>query len=139
MNIKPIRTDEDYDKALSRIEQLMDAVTQQDIDELDILGTLVDAYESEHFPIPAPGPVAAIKYRMEQMGLSRTDLAPILGAKSRVIDILSGRRSLTVAMIQRLHTKLDIPYSALLEGWRRTPKRKATPRSHAGRKKLKQS
>ena len=83
-------------------------------DELDVLATLVDVYEKEHFPIHAPDPVEAIKFRMEQMGLDRKDLEPFLGSRARVSEILNKRRGLSLAMIRSLHENLDIPLDALI-------------------------
>jgi len=115
MTIRPIRTASDHERALKRIEALMSA--QKDTaegDELDVLATLVDVYEKEHFPIHAPDPVEAIKFRMEQMGLDRKDLEPFLGSRARVSEILNKRRGLSLAMIRSLHENLDIPLDALI-------------------------
>ena len=83
-------------------------------DELDVLATLVDAYERDHFSIDSPEPVDAIKFRMEQMGLERKDLEPLLGSRARVSEVLNKRRGLSLAMIRSLHEKLDIPLDALI-------------------------
>jgi HTH-type transcriptional regulator/antitoxin HigA len=83
-------------------------------DELDVLATLVDAYEREHYPIDAPDPVDAIKFRMEQMGLSRKDLEPFLGSRARVSEVMNKRRGLSLAMIRSLHENLEIPLDALI-------------------------
>ena len=83
-------------------------------DELEVLATLVDVYEGEHFPIDAPDPIEAIKFRMEQMGLDRKDLEPFLGSRARVSEILNRRRGLSLAMIRSLHENLDIPLEALI-------------------------
>ena len=115
MNIRPIRSASDHESALKRIEALMSA--QKDTaegDELEVLATLVDAYEKEHFPIDAPDPVEAIKFRMEQLGLDRKDLEPFLGSRARVSEILNKRRGLSLAMIRSLHENLDIPLDALI-------------------------
>ena len=85
-------------------------------DELDVLATLVEAYENKHFPISAPDPVEAIKFRMEQLGLDRKDLEPFIGSRARVSEILNRRRGLSVAMIRSLHENLDIPLEALIGG-----------------------
>lgn len=82
--------------------------------ELDVLATLVDAYEARHFPIDPPDPIEAIKFRMEQMGLKRKDLEPLPGGRSRVSEVLSGKRSLSIQQIRNLHAKLRIPYENLL-------------------------
>jgi HTH-type transcriptional regulator/antitoxin HigA len=114
MIIRPIRNNSDHESALKRIEALMSA--RQDTtegDELDVLATLVDAYEKEHFPIDAPDPIEAIKFRMEQLGLERKDLEPLLGSRARVSEVLNKRRGLSLAMIRSLHENLEIPLDAL--------------------------
>ena len=104
MTIRPIRNNSDHENALKRIEALMSALQDTaEGDELDVLATLVDAYEKEHFPIDAPDPVEAIKFRMEQMGLERKDLEPYLGSRARVSEVLNKRRGLSLAMIRSLH------------------------------------
>ncbi len=115
MNIRPIRNSDDHESALKRIETLMSAeYGSPEGDELDVLTTLVDAYEREHFPIDAPDPIEAIQFRMEQMGLDRKDLEPYLGSRARVSEILNRRRGLSLAMIRSLHKNLDIPLEALI-------------------------
>jgi HTH-type transcriptional regulator/antitoxin HigA len=115
MQIRPIRTKEDHASALKRIETLMCAAPgSAEGEELDILATLVDAYEAKHHAIDAPTPVAAIQFRIEQQGLSRKDLEPILGSRSRVSEILAGKRSLTLNMIRRLKSGLGIPADLLI-------------------------
>ena len=108
-NLKPIRTKADYQAALRVIERLWGARagTPQG-DRLDILATLVDAYENEHYPMDPPDPIEAIKFRMEQQGLDRKDLAEILGSRTRVAEVLNRRRGLSINMIRRLHEKLGI-------------------------------
>lgn len=117
MDIRPIHTNTDYQDALREISTLMEtdpnAGTPQG-DRLDILATLVQAYESRHFPISAPDPVEAIKFRMEQSGLSVKDLEPLIGKSNRVYEILNRKRPLTLAMIRRLHQSLGIPASVLI-------------------------
>lgn len=115
MDIHPIRTETDYEQALAKIEQLWgsEASTPKG-DELDILLTLVDVYEQTHHPIDPPDPVEAIKFRMEQMGLSRKDLEPFIGKRGRVAEVLNGRRSLSLSMIRLLHTHLHIPLESLV-------------------------
>jgi HTH-type transcriptional regulator / antitoxin HigA len=115
MKVKVIRTKSAYLTALARIEKLMDAKpgTSQG-DELDLLSLLVHDYEEKHFPISKPDPVAAIRFRMEQEGLTTKDLVPILGSKSRVSEILSGRRGLSLKMIRALVSHLHIPAEILL-------------------------
>ena len=115
MMIKPIKTENDYDQALKRIDELWGAKAgTPEGDELDILITLVQAYDVEHYPIPPPTPIDAIEFRMDQMGLTRTDLAKFLGSKSRVSEILSGKRKLTVHMMKILHRELGVPAESLL-------------------------
>lgn len=113
--IRPIRTEQDYDAALARVETLMEAVrTEDEDDELDVLATLIELYEDMRFPMDAPDPIAAIKFRMEQMGKSQSDLAPILGSRAKVSEVLSGKRELTLKMIRALHEHLQIPADVLI-------------------------
>ena len=113
--IRPIRTEQDYDAALARVEMLMEAVrTKDEDDELDVLATLIELYEDARFPMDAPDPIAAIRFRMEQMGKSQSDLAPILGSRSKVSEVLSGKRELTLKMIRALHEHLQIPADVLI-------------------------
>ena len=115
MQIRPIRTDVDHAAALRRIDQLMDAAPgTPEADELDVLATLVEAYEDRHFPIADPDPLAAIQFRMEQLGLSRKDLEPLLGSRGRVSEVLNGRRALSLQMIRRLNRELGIPLESLV-------------------------
>jgi len=115
MQIRPIRTDADHAAALLRIDQLMDAEPgTPEADELDVLATLVEAYEDRHFPIADPDPLAAIQFRMEQLGLTRKDLEPLLGSRGRVSEVLNGRRALSLQMIRRLHRELGIPLESLV-------------------------
>lgn len=115
MDIHPIKTNDDYESALSRIEILMDARPgTKKGDELDVLATLVEAYESEHFPMDSPDPVAAILFRMEQLGLDRKALEPYLGSRSRVSEVLNRKRTLSMTQIRKLHDGLDIPYENLI-------------------------
>lgn len=115
MNLFPIRTPEDYDRALIRIDALMDAeLGTLEGDELDILVTLVEAYEAKHYPMPVCDPVEAIKFRMEQMGLEPKDLTPIIGSRSKVSEVLNHKRQLSIAMIRNLHARLHVPYESLI-------------------------
>ena len=114
---KLLKTPEEHAAALERLEGLMMLDPNEgsaEADELEILGLLIDTYEKRHFPIKAPSATEAIRFRMEQMGLKQKDLAPLLGAKSRVSEILSGKRPLTLAMARALHSKLKIPADILL-------------------------
>jgi len=114
MNIRPIKTGEDYESTLSQIESLMDAKPNTpQIDELEVLTTLVEAYEAQHYVIDAPDPIEAIKFRMEQEGLKQKDLVSIVGSKSRVSEILNKKRKLTIEMIRNLHKQLHIPVESL--------------------------
>lgn len=118
MNIKPIKTNKDYQKALKRLELIFDARPgTKDGDELDILALLIERYEDEHYPIDAPDPIEAIKFRMEQMGYKQKDLADIIGYKGRVSEILNRKRKLTLEMIRSLHEKLNIPLEALVKAY----------------------
>ena len=116
MIIRPIRNSSDHESALKRIEALMLATpaTVEIDDELDVLATLVNVYENELYPIDAPDPIEAIKFRMEQLGLERKDLEPYLGSRARVSEVLNKRRKLSLAMIRSLHENLDIPLVALV-------------------------
>jgi HTH-type transcriptional regulator/antitoxin HigA len=127
MDIKPIRTKTDYRAALADIESLMNAAprTPQG-DRLDVLATLVEAYEHTHFPMDLPDAVDAIKFRMEQQNLTVKDLEPVIGRRNRVYEILSRKRPLTLRMIEGLHTKFGIPAESLLkQGARKTGPRAA--------------
>jgi HTH-type transcriptional regulator/antitoxin HigA len=111
----PNTTESDYEKALARIAELMGAkLNSPEGDELDVLSTLVDVYESRHFPIEPADPVDAIVFRMEQEGLDRMDLEPYLGSRQRVSEILNRRRGLSVDMIRRLHEGMKIPLENLI-------------------------
>ena len=114
MNIKPIKNEEDYTQTLGYIEILMDAKPNTpQMDELEVLTTLVEAYEEQHYKIEAPDPIEAIKFRMEQEGLKQKDLVAIVGSKSRVSEILNRKRKLTIEMIRNLHKQLHIPIESL--------------------------
>jgi HTH-type transcriptional regulator/antitoxin HigA len=114
MNIRPIKTEEDYIATLNQIESLMDAKPNTpQMDELEVLTTLVEAYEAQHYVIDAPDPIEAIKFRMEQEGLKQKDLVSIVGSKSRVSEILNKKRKLTIEMIRNLHKQLHIPVESL--------------------------
>ena len=115
MDIKPIRTKTDYRAALKAVESLMGAKARTPAgDRLDVLVTLIEGYERQHFPMDLPDAVEAIKFRMEQQGLTPKDLEPLIGRSNRVYEVLSRRRSLTLAMIQKLHVGLGIPAESLL-------------------------
>ena len=115
MKIKPIKTERDYRTALKEIERLWDAKPNTPKgDRLEVLVTLVEAYEQKHYKVEPPDPVEAIKFRMEQLGLKASDLAKILGGRSRVSEILNRKRKLTVDMMRSLRKRLDIPAESLL-------------------------
>lgn len=116
MDIRPIRTEADYEAALEEIESIVGATPgTSEGNRLDVLSTLVAAYEEQHHPIEAPDPVEAIKYFMESRGLSRHDLEPYIGSRARVAEILNRRRPLSLEMIRRLHVQLGIPAEALIK------------------------
>jgi HTH-type transcriptional regulator / antitoxin HigA len=115
MEIRVIKTEMDYQQALKRLEVIFDApIDSPEGDEAEIISLLIEKYEEEHYPIDSPDPIEAIKFRMEQMGLSKSDLADIIGYKSRVSEIFSRKRKLTLEMIRQLHHKLKIPYESLI-------------------------
>jgi HTH-type transcriptional regulator / antitoxin HigA len=115
MEIKPIKTETDYDSSIKRIEELWGATKDSvEGDELDVLCTLVESYEMRHYPIAPPDPIDAIKFRMEQMGMNKSDMAKYLGAQSRVSEVLSGKRQLTLKMVKSLYKGLKIPADILL-------------------------
>ena len=118
MKIKPIRTKKEYQIAFERLEIIFSAKpgTQQG-DELEILGILIDKYENEQFPITLPDPIEAIKFRMEQMGYSQSDLAKVVGLKSRASEILNKKRKLSLDMIRNLNRTLKIPTSILIQDY----------------------
>lgn len=114
-SIRPIKTERDYDAALAAIEELWEAEPDSEgADRLDVLVTLVEAYEADHWPIDLPDPIAAIVFRMEQLGLARRDLEPYIGSRARVSEVLGGKRALTLPMIRRLHNGLGIPLESLV-------------------------
>ena len=119
MNIKPIKTEQDYNDTLNRIDTLMDSIPNtKEFDELDILTTLVEAYEEIHYKIESPDPIEAIKFRMEQESLKQKDLIPIIGSGSRVSEILNKKRKLTLDMIRSLHKDLKIPFDSLFSDYK---------------------
>ena len=115
MKLKPIKSDRELNRALNRVDELWGAKSGTlKGDELDVLMLLVEKYEDEHFSIPTSDPVEAIKFLMEQNSLSRKDLEPYIGASGRVSEVLSRKRTLTLAMIKKLHAGLKIPYESLI-------------------------
>jgi HTH-type transcriptional regulator/antitoxin HigA len=118
MNIRPIKKKKDYEQAMARLEDIFDArPNTPDGDELEILSILIEKYEDEHFPIGMPDPIEAIKFRMEQLAFSQSDLADVVGLKSRASEILNKRRKLTLEMIRRLHERLQIPTDVLIQAY----------------------
>lgn len=116
MDIRPIKTERDYKLALKEIDGLMDATAgSPQGDRLDVLSTLVAAWEEKHYAIEAPDPVAAILFAMEQRGLSRRDVEPYIGSRARVSEVLNHRRKLTLPMIRKLHAGLGIPAGVLIQ------------------------
>ncbi len=116
MDIKPIKTEADYDAALARIEALMDAEPDTDEgDELDILVTLVEVYEAKHYPVDPPDPIDAILFRLEQAGLERKALEPFIGHRGRVSEVLNRKRPLSLEMIRKLWKGLHIPLESLID------------------------
>jgi HTH-type transcriptional regulator/antitoxin HigA len=118
MNIKVIKTEEEYNQALLRLETIFNAPADTpEGDEAELLGILVEKYEDKHYPIEAPDPIEAIRFRMEQMNMDNQDLAKILGYKSRVSEIFNRKRKLSLKMIRNLHNKLKIPYDSLISDY----------------------
>jgi HTH-type transcriptional regulator / antitoxin HigA len=118
MNIKPIKSKKDYEQALARLEEIFDSKKGSDKgDELEILGILIENYENEKFPIGFPDPVEAIKFRMEQLGYDQTDLANVVGLKSRASEILNRKRKLSLGMIRQIHDRLNIPTEVLIQAY----------------------
>ena len=114
MEIKPIKTEQDYSDALMRLEEIFDA---KEGDELEVLGILIEKYEDENFPIDLPDPIEAIKFRMEQMDYSQNDLAKVIGLKSRASEILNKKRKLSLEMIRNLHSIMKIPTEVLIQAY----------------------
>ena len=121
MDIKIIKTKAEYRRAMKRLEVIFDAKPgTKEGDELEILSLLVDHFEREHFPIETPDPIEAIRFRMDQMGYKQKDLEKVIGNKSRISEILNRKRKLTVEMIRKLHSALDIPLDALIQEYKLT-------------------
>jgi HTH-type transcriptional regulator / antitoxin HigA len=130
MQIHPIRTEADHDAAVARIAELIAARPgTAEGKELDILATLVDAYEAKHHAIDAPDPIAAIQFRMEQQGLTRKNLEPLIGSRARVSEVMTRRRLLTLAMIRRVRNELGISADVLIGH----PEKKRPKRLNSGK------
>lgn len=122
MEIKPIRTEADYKAALKEIEPYFDnepVLGSEESDRFEILALLIEAYEAKHFPIDLPDPIEAIKFRMDQAGLSPKDLVPAIGQLNRVYEVLTRKRSLSLKMIQNLHEQFGIPAESLIQPFRK--------------------
>src|SRR5437868_13137689 len=116
MDIRPIKTRADHRTALKEVERLWEAEPgTPDGDRVDVLVTLIEAYEAQHFPIPAPDPIAAIEFMIAQKGLSRRDLEPAIGSRGRVSEVLTRKRPLTLPMVRKLSALLDIPTEVLVQ------------------------
>lgn len=115
MEINPIRTEEDYQNTLSEIESLMmSEINTPEGERLDVLVTLVEAYEQKNYPLEMPDPIEAIKFEMEQKGLTARDLVPMIGKQNRVYEVLNRKRPLSLSMIRKLHDQLHIPADVLI-------------------------
>ena len=119
MRIKVIKTEAEYNEALSNIEEMLkigeDQLTENQLDDLEIISTLVEKYENDHFPIPFPDPIEAIQFRMEQQGLTRKDLQKYLGSASKVSEVMNRKRPLSLSMIRALHEGLGISMEVLIQ------------------------
>lgn len=131
--LRPIHDARAHSAALREIERLWSSSRPEELERLELLSILVEAYERERLPMPAPTPIAAIEFRMEQLGLSRADLGRILGSRSRATEILEGRRALSLQMVRRLHEALAIPAETLLQPLQAVGRRPARPSRPAGR------
>ncbi len=119
-DVKPIRTAENYEAALEQVAELWGAASGTAAgDRLDVLATLIDAYEAQNYPMDPPDPVEAIQFRMEQQGMTRKDLEGVIGTRTRIAEVLNRRRSLSIGMIRRLHEKLGISAEVLIQPSRR--------------------
>src|SRR3989339_1229298 len=126
MTIKPIRSDDDLRAALKQLEQVFQAPAgSPQADEMEVLVTLIEAYEQKHYPIGPADPVEAIKFRMAQQNLTAKDLEPYIGSSGRVSEVLNRKRRLSLQMVKKLHTGLHIPYESLLASARSNPRAKS--------------
>src|SRR3954470_10320215 len=139
MHIKPIKSEVDYENALRRVEKLWNPVPDSpEEDELQVLVTLVEAYEEENYPIDLPSPIDAIKFRLDQMGQDYRALIGIIGQRTRVYEVMRGDRPLSLNMIRKLHSKLGVPAEVLIQPLKKKNKR-ATTVSASKKKTLKRS
>ena len=114
-DVRPIRTEEDYEAALEDVAALWGSATgTSEGDRLDVLATLIDAYEARHYPMDPPDPIEAIKFRMEQQGMTRKDLEDVIGTRTRIAEVLNRKRSLSITMIRRLHDRFGISAEVLI-------------------------
>ena len=140
MNIRPIRTERDYKAALRRVDEVWNSPEgSPEEDELIVLATLIGAYEEEHYPMDLPDPIEAIKFRLEQQGLDTRALIGVIGQRSRVYEILRGKRTLTLNMIRKLREKFGISADALIQGARKTRTRRVRETSSLRKRQLKKS
>lgn len=130
MNIKPIKREADYEQALHRVEELWEAPENSpESDELNVIVTLIEAYEREHYPIDVPDPLEAIQFRLEQQGKDFKALVGLIGQRTRVYEVMRGDRPLSLNMIRKLHAKLGIPADVLIQPIRRRPSHKRDRRA----------
>ena len=140
MDIRPIRGEADYERALHRVEELWDSLEgSAESDELDILTTLIESYEREHYPVDLPDPVEAIKFRLEQTGKDSRALIGIIGGRTRVYEVMRGKRPLSLNMIRNLHEKFDIPAEVLIQPARRARRVSVHRRGKTFRRGLRKS
>lgn len=137
MEIRPIRNDADHEAALHRIEELWGAPPDSaESDELDVLATLTEAYEREHYPVDQPNPIDAIKFRLEQTGKDFRALVGVIGQRTRVYEVMRGARPLSLNMIRNLHRKLEIPADILIQSERKPARHRASrPGGRTARKR----
>ena len=134
MDIRPIRSEADYNQALRRVEALWGSASGTPAgDELDVVVTLVEAYERKHYPIALPNPIEAIKFRLEQQGKDYRSLIGVIGQRTRVYEVMRGDRPLSLTMIRKLHSRFEIPAELLIQPSRRDPRRRDKRRASAGR------
>lgn len=140
MDIKPIKSEGDYERALQRVESLWNAPEgSAESDELDVLATLVEAYEREHYPVGLPDPVEAIRFRLEQQGKDSRALIGVIGQRTRVYEVLRGKRSLSLNMIRELHDKFGIPADVLIQPGRKSRRAGGRASHRARTNRLKRS
>jgi len=140
MDIKPIRSEADYERALRRVERLWDSPEgSARSDELDILATLIEAYERRHYPIDLPSPIEAIKFRLEQLGKDTRALIGVIGQRPRVYEVMQGQRSLSLNMIRTLHQKFGIPAEVLIRPARRSRRAPRLSGTKLGRTRIRKS